>query len=167
MEVGADSDEEHVQERLRVVRRAVFPELFRAGRERVGGRVSGGDARRGRLDDRERRESLRPARRCQQGDHAAVRVPDEVVARLEQARDEHSVVREVHAFDRSIRRKSGPLDDDELEAVAERGLRAPGRRPAEDAAVYEDEALHEHHPNRVTSRVVFGSKNSNRLLQAR
>jgi Protein of unknown function (DUF1295) len=65
MEVGADSDEQHVQERLPVVCRTVFPELFRAGRERVGGSVSGGDSRRGRLDDRERRESLRPARSCQ------------------------------------------------------------------------------------------------------
>ena len=122
MEVGADGDEEHVEERLRVVLRSALPQLLRAGREGVDRGIAGRDPGRGRLDHRERRHDLRASRRRQKRDHAAVRMADEVVAGLERVGHELGVGLEVHALDRRVGRKPGPVEDDELEPLLQRAL---------------------------------------------
>jgi hypothetical protein len=94
-------------------------------------------------------------------------VSDEVVSRLEQVRDERGVDVEVHALDGQPRRKPGPLEHHELEALRERLLRPPGRRTPDEAAVHEDEPLHRGILNRVTNSSVSRIKMPNQLLQAR
>jgi hypothetical protein len=94
-------------------------------------------------------------------------VADEVVLRFEEACHELAVRLEVHARDRGARREAGALDDDEVEALGQRTLLAPGRSPAEDAAVDEHEPLHQAESTRVTNIVRFGSKKRNGLLQTR
>ena len=67
------------------------------------------------------------------GDHAAVRVTDEVVARAEQPRHQPRVLLEVDAVDVRAGREPRPLDEHELEPLCERALPTPGRRGARDA----------------------------------
>ena len=88
------------------------------------------------------RSELRSRRGCEQRDHAAVRVPDEVVAGLEQAGDELGVRVEVDPIDGRIGREPRPVEHEQLEAL---GQRAPARSTspaADDAAVNEHEPLH-------------------------
>ena len=47
-----------------------------------------------------------------------------------------------YAVDRGIRREPGAAEDDELEALRERELRAPRRTSAADASVDEDDPFH-------------------------
>ena len=75
--------------------------------------------------------------RCQQRDHAAVGVADEVGAAPDPFCDEKGVLVEVDPLDRRIRGEARPLHDLQLELVAERSLAAPRRAPAHHAAVDE------------------------------
>jgi hypothetical protein len=143
VELRADRVQEAAQEDLRVGRRARRIEQPASLREVLDDGDSGGDPRGRRLDDRERSDRLRPARRCEQRDDASVGVPDEVVSGLEQSRDELRVRLEVDALDGRIRGKARPLEDHELELAGERSLGHPRRATADDAAVHEHEALHE------------------------
>ena len=97
------------------------------------------------------RSDPRSRRGCEQRDHAAVRVADEVVARLEQAGDELRVLGEVDAVDRRIRREARTFHHDQLEALGERGLCAPRSPSTDDTAVDEDETLHRR-------RILVGSR---------
>ena len=72
-----------------------------------------------------------------------------MIAGPQEVRDEVGVRLEVDPLDRRVRREPGALDDEELEALGERPLRAPGRTPAEDAPVNEDDALHPSDPTAV------------------
>ena len=58
----------------------------------------------------------------------------------ERVGDEDGVLLEVDVVDGRVGRKARPLEDVELEPVGERALPAPGRPPAHDAAVDEDDA---------------------------
>jgi hypothetical protein len=69
-------------------------------------------------------------------------VSDDVIAVTQEVRDEVGVPLEVDPPDRRSGRKPRALDDEKLEALGERLLCAPGRTPAEDAPVDEDDALH-------------------------
>ena len=97
------------------------------------------DARRRRLDHRQRADGGRHQRGGEQRDHAAVGVTDEVGAVADRVGHEDGVLLEVDVVDGWTRRESGPLEDLELEAVAERPLTAPRRAAAHDAAVHEDD----------------------------
>jgi hypothetical protein len=112
------------------------------GGEGVDRRISRRDARRRRLDHRERRQRLRSSCGGQQRDDATVRVADQVIPGLEQVGDENRVRREVDAFDRGIRRESGTIEDDELEPIGKGALGRPGSPPPDDAAMDEDDPLH-------------------------
>ena len=91
---------------------------FGARGERVGRSIAPGHGERGRLDDGERAQELRPPRRGEERDHAAVRVPDEVRARLEELVEPGRLVLEVDRLDVRAGREAAPVRDDELEALA-------------------------------------------------
>ena len=63
----------------------------------------------------------------------------EVGAVADRVGHEDGMLLEVDVVDGRIRRESGPLQDLELEAVAERPLTAPGGAAAHHAAVHEDD----------------------------
>ena len=65
-----------------------------------------------------------------------------MVAGLEQAGDELCVRLEVDPVDGRIGREPGSVENDELEALVQRQLSAPGRLASDDTAVHEYEALH-------------------------
>ncbi len=65
-----------------------------------------------------------------------------MVAGLEQLRDELRVRFEVDPLDGWVRRKPRPVENDELEPLGQRKLRAPGRAATDDTAVDEHEAFH-------------------------
>jgi hypothetical protein len=69
-------------------------------------------------------------------------MPDDVVIRLEQARQEDGVRLEVDALDGRVGCEPGTLENDKLEAIGQRALSCPGASPADDAAVDEDDPLH-------------------------
>ena len=89
---------------------------------------------------------------------------DEVCVSAERVRHEGGVLGEVDALDRWVRRKARPLEDLELEPVCERALAAPGRPPAHDAAVDEDDARAG--ISHCTNVDVFGSTMGFQVLQA-
>jgi hypothetical protein len=68
---------------------------------------------------------------------------DEVVTRLEEAGHENGVRLEVDALHVGVRCEPWTLHDDELEAIGQRALSRPGASPADDAAVDEDDPLHQ------------------------
>ena len=121
--------QEPAQERLGVARRARRVE--RRTRRRRTRRPPGCPRRprRRRLDHGQRAEPLGPRRRGEQRDDAAVRVPDEVVAGLEQVGDEPRVRLEVDAIDRRIRREAGTVERRRAR-TARRAAAAPPRSRA-------------------------------------
>ena len=78
----------------------------------------------------------------EQGDDAAVRVPDEVVAGLEEVGNEPRVRLEVDSCHRRVRREAGTVEHDELEPLGKWPLRRPGRAAVHDAPVDEHDPLH-------------------------
>ena len=139
VEVRADRLEERAQEGLGVEVGAARVELGAAAGELGDDGVVERDARAGRLDHRQRRQAPAAAGRREQGDHAAVRVADEVVAFTNALGDPVRVRLEVHLLD-GPGRETGSLQDDELGLVGDRAtLLAPGRAPSDDAPVDEDQ----------------------------
>jgi len=69
-------------------------------------------------------------------------MPDEMVAGSNLCAEEIRIQLEIDALDRQARRKAAALDENELEALGQRALRAPGRAGADDAPVNEDEPFH-------------------------
>jgi F0F1-type ATP synthase assembly protein I len=60
--------------------------------------------------------------------------------RLEHLRDEARVRLEVDRLRLRVRRKPGPIEDDELEPLGQRQHRSPRRPPVRDAAVHEHDS---------------------------
>jgi hypothetical protein len=143
LEFRADGLEEPPEEDLRLLARRRGVERGPGGCEGVDHGISRRDLRRGRLDHGERGELVRPSGGCQQRDDASVGMPDEVVTRLDQAGHEDRVRLEVDALDVGVGCEPRTLQDDELEAIGQRALSRPGASPADDAAVDEDDSLHQ------------------------
>jgi hypothetical protein len=69
-------------------------------------------------------------------------VSDDVISRPEEICNVVSVLLEIDPLDWRIGRKTGTVEDQELESLTERKLRPPGRTPTDDASVDEHEPLH-------------------------
>jgi hypothetical protein len=134
-----DRGEEAAEERLGLPR-PFLPEPKRPGGERVGVRVAAREAERGRLDHRERAQELGMPRGCEERDHAAVRMPDEMRPRLDVSLEPHRLLLEVDPLDVRAGREAAPVRDHELEALRERALPCPGHVAVDDAAVDEEHA---------------------------
>ena len=89
------------------------------GEELLDRGVAARDAEGRRLADRQRREH-RPARRREQRDDAAVRVPDEVVAVAQLGRNVVGLLLEVDPLERRAGRVAAPREEDALEPVLQR-----------------------------------------------
>ncbi len=87
------------------------------------GRMLASHAEGRRLGDRQRREL--GVGRSEERDDAAVGVPDEVIARLQQLEQLAGLNLEVDALERRVRRIAGARGHDERVALGERTLRRP------------------------------------------
>ena len=119
--------------------------------ELVDDRIAEGDAERGRLDDGQRPQILRPQCCREQRDDAAVRVSDEVRSRLDPVLEPCRLVLEVDAVERWVRWEAPPVGDDELELLGERALAGPRRRGADNAPVDEQDARAVHTGDRTVT----------------
>jgi hypothetical protein len=92
----------------------------------------------GRLDDGERSEPIADSPSHDQRDDPAVRVSDQVRARLDELRELNGLVVEVDPIQRRVRRVAAAVRDDEPIAIGERPRGLPGA-PARRAVAVDQE----------------------------
>ena len=118
----------------------MLPELDAARNERVGCGIAARDPECRRLDHGQRAQSVGVARSCEERDHAAIRMPDEMRSRLDALLEPHSLVLEVDALDVRAGREAAPVRRHEIEALLEGPLRGPRDIAVDDTAVHEEDA---------------------------
>ena len=139
---GADPFEERAQERRRVA--GLLPEEGALPLVGVDDGVAVPDSEARRLDHGQRADAPGVERRGEERDHAAVRVPDEVRARLDVPSEPVRLVLEVDARHLGAGREAAPVRHDELEPLGERPLRRPCDVAVHDAPVHEEDARTAH-----------------------
>jgi hypothetical protein len=101
-------------------------------------RIPARDAECRRLVHGQRAQTVR-LRRREQGDHASVGMPYEMVAGLQQLGDRLRLRLKVGSVDRGVRRIARPIRNHQRVAVGQRPERIPRRAPVADASMHEDD----------------------------